>query len=154
MLAAIVLPPIALQNLTDEETDVRTEKFVNVAFLVLGLAFFAATARADSHGNEFVHSRPFKGQVYIMYRDHMSLYTYDRDQPGISNCTGDCTSVWTPALLAAGTELGENYSLIERGDGSFQAAFRARPLYLYTGDRKPGDINGDGIDGVWRLARP
>ncbi len=154
MLAVIVLPLMAWQNLTNGVSDVRTKKIVNVALLVLGLAFSAAAAGADSHGNENVHSRPFKGQVYIMYRDHMSLYTYDKDQPGISNCTDGCTSVWTPALLAADTVMGENYSLIERGDGSFQAAFRGRPLYLYAGDRKPGDINGDGIDGMWRLARP
>ncbi|PHQ80606.1 MAG: hypothetical protein COB65_11060 [Thalassobium sp.] len=84
----------------------------------------------------------------------MSLYTYDMDQPGVSNCTGDCTSVWKPALLDAGTALGENYTLVTRDDGTQQAAFRGQPLYLFTGDAKPGDTNGDGLDGLWRLARP
>lgn len=119
-----------------------------------GLAMLAAPASASSHGNEFVHSRSFNGQVYVMFQDHMSLYTYDMDQPGVSNCTGDCTSVWKPALLDAGIVLGENYTLVTREDGTQQAAFRGQPLYLFTGDAKPGDINGDGLDGVWRLARP
>lgn len=124
------------------------------ALLSLCWAIVAGSASADSHGNKHVHSREFKGQVYVMYRNHMSLYTYDKDQPGVSNCSGECAKSWVPALLAAGTELGESYSLIERADGSMQAAFRGMPLYLYAGDTIPGDINGDGIDGVWHLARP
>ena len=132
----------------------RNKKSAMAAVLALGLAMSGAPASAESHGNELVHSRQFNGQVYVMYQDHMSLYTFDRDQAGISNCRGECASVWKPAVLDAGVELGENYSIIERADGSMQAAFRGKPLYLYAGDSKPGDINGDGIDGVWRLARP
>ena len=33
-------------------------------------------ASADSHGNEFVHSRTNNGQIYMMYQNHMSLYTH------------------------------------------------------------------------------
>ncbi|VAW21204.1 hypothetical protein MNBD_ALPHA11-597, partial [hydrothermal vent metagenome] len=54
----------------------------------------------------------------------------------------------------ASVELGENYSLIERTDGSMQAAFKGQPLYLFIGDKNIGDINGDGKNGVWRLAKP
>ena len=125
-----------------------------IAVSALALALLPGAAAADSHGNEFVHIRAFKGQTYVMYRDHMALYIYDRDRPGVSNCRDECTTTWAPALLDPGTELGENYSLIERADGTMQAAFREMPLYLYAGDKKPGDVNGDGIDGVWRLARP
>jgi predicted lipoprotein with Yx(FWY)xxD motif len=118
-------------------------------FVTLGLA-----AWADRHGNEFVHSRSFNGEIYVMYQDHMSLYTYDADEVGKSNCYGECTEEWIPALLEAGTKLGKNYSVIERTDGTLQAAFRGLPLYLFYKDRKPGNTLGDGIDGVWRLARP
>jgi predicted lipoprotein with Yx(FWY)xxD motif len=27
------------------------------------------------------------------------------------------------------------------------------PLYLWQGDKKPGDITGDGVGGVWHLAK-
>ena len=126
------------------------------ATAMLGVCWvmLAPTVHADSHGNAHVHSREFKGQVYVMYHDHMSLYTYDNDALGVSTCVADCAQTWMPALLPAGTELGENYSLIVRDDGSMQAAFRGMPLYLYSGDARPGDINGDGVDGLWRLARP
>ncbi len=125
-----------------------------IATLGLGLAISSTTASADSHGNEFVHSRAFKGRVYVMYQDHMSLYKYDEDQIGVSNCNGECATIWIPALLDAGTKLGENYSLVKRADGTMQAAFRGMPLYLFVKDRNPGDIYGDGVNGVWHLARP
>jgi predicted lipoprotein with Yx(FWY)xxD motif len=126
------------------------------AFLATGLcaALMAQAAAADSHGNKHVHSREYQGEVYVMYRDHMALYTYDGDAPGVSNCDGDCAATWKPALLEPGTPLGENYAMVERADGSMQATFRGMPLYLYSGDDKPGDINGDGLDGAWHLARP
>ena len=125
-----------------------------IAISGLGLVMSAATTSADSHGNKFVHSRAFKGQIYVMYQDHMSLYTYDGDQSGVSNCNDECATNWIPAVLDARTGLGENYSLIKRADGKMQAAFRGMPLYLYSEDRMPGDINGDGVDSVWHLARP
>ncbi len=114
----------------------------------------ALPAYAKSHGNDLVHSRKFKGVVYMMNQVHMALYTYDKDAPGVSNCYGLCAENWPPVILDAGAELGENYTLIRRKDGRMQAAYKGRPLYLFTGDRAPGDINGDGVGGVWRLSKP
>jgi len=125
-----------------------------VAISALGLVMSVMPASADSHGNKFVHSRAFKGQVYVMYQNHMSLYTYDGDRVGVSNCNDECATNWIPALLDAGTDLGESYTLIKRANGKMQAAFRGMPLYLYLKDQAPGDINGDGVAGVWHLARP
>ncbi len=121
-----------------------------MTFLVLS----TGSTLAESHGNDFVHSCKFKGQVYVMYQTHMALYTLNNDEIGKSNCYGSCAETWPPALLPAGTTLGENYSLIERTDGTMQAAYMGKPLYLYIGDKKVGDTNGDGIGNVWVLARP
>lgn len=132
----------------------RGNIIVAIAISGLGAGAISHPAMADSHGNKYVHSRAFNGQVYVMYQDHMSLYTYDKDKVGVSNCIEECTVTWKPALLEPGTGLGQNYTLIKREDGSMQAAFRGKPLYLYAGDKRPGDITGDGVDGMWRLARP
>ncbi len=114
---------------------------------------FTGAAIASSHGNELVHTRVFQGVTYTMSQTHMALYTFDGDSDGVSNCYGDCALNWPPALLDAGSKLGENYSLIARQDGSMQIAFRGKPLYSFSGDAEIGDIKGDGVGGVWRLSK-
>lgn len=130
----------------------RIAKAALAATLVLGLG--AGAALAASHGNNLVHSREFRGQVYMMNQTHFSLYYFDNDTAGVSNCYGECAVNWPPVLLDANADLGENYSLIERSDGTMQAAFKGQPLYLFKGDKNVGDTNGDGVGGVWRLAKP
>jgi predicted lipoprotein with Yx(FWY)xxD motif len=82
-----------------------------------------------------------------------TLYTYDLDlgSPGESICTGPCAELH-PAFLASGTiaELPRDWSIIVRGDGSQQWAFKGRPLYRYARDLDPGAVFGD-IDG-WNVA--
>jgi len=120
----------------------------------LALSTAATTAIADSHGNDLVHSREFRGSVYMMNQNHMTLYVHGGDGPNQSACTGACAEIWPPALLPEGAELGENYALFRRDDGTMQIAYKGRPLYLYSGDTRVGDTNGDGIDGIWSISRP
>jgi len=117
-------------------------------------AMGALPAMADSHGNDFVHSRTNNGQYYVMYQTHMSLYTFKNDTAGVSTCYDTCAQNWPPAVFPASTPMGENYSLIQRSDGSLQAAYKGQPLYLSNLDKKIGDTNGDGVGNVWVLARP
>ncbi len=123
-----------------------------LAALAIGLS--SGQAMAEAHGNKFAHSRAFNGQTYMMYQTHMSLYYFTGDAIGVSNCNGDCAVAWPPATQPEGTPMGENYSLIARADGTFQVAFKGRPLYLFSGDSRPGDINGDGVNGQWFLTKP
>jgi len=124
------------------------------AITLIATALIAGPALASSHGNDLVHNRKFQGQIYTMNQFHMSLYTFDNDADGVSNCYGDCAANWPPALLDAGSKLGKNYTLIPRTDGSMQIAFRGKPLYTFINDANVGDINGDGVGGVWRLSKP
>jgi predicted lipoprotein with Yx(FWY)xxD motif len=83
----------------------------------------------------------------------MTLYIFDKDLPGKSNCNGNCAAVWPPVAVeavAAGTEIGA----IGRDDGSKQATFQGKPLYLYAADQKPGDRLGDGSGNVWHALSP
>ena len=121
---------------------------------ITAFALGSTMASASSHGNKFVMSGPLNGEVYIMAQSHMALYTYDGDALGVSNCYGGCAASWPPAILDADTDMPESYSLIQRKDGTWQVAYKDQPLYLWVGDRKIGDYGGDGIGGVWHLARP
>jgi predicted lipoprotein with Yx(FWY)xxD motif len=86
--------------------------------------------------------------------DGMTLYTYDEDTRGTSNCTGLCAAAWPPLHAPADAESFNGFTPITRPDGSKQWAYDGEPLYLYVGDSKPGDVRGDGVDEVWHVARP
>ena len=83
-----------------------------------------------------------------------TLYTFDRDVAGSgkSVCNGPCATNWPP--LMASKAPGAGYSVITRDDGNTQLAYKGKPLYYWAKDAKPGDKTGDGVNQVWRTARP
>lgn len=93
-----------------------------------------------------------KGEI-LTDAQGMALYTFDKDAAGTSNCYDDCAVKWPPATAAAGAMAADDFTLVARKDGSQQWAFKGMPLYLWQGDKKPGDISGDGVGGVWHLAK-
>jgi predicted lipoprotein with Yx(FWY)xxD motif len=86
----------------------------------------------------------------------MTLYTFDKDAAGSgkSVCNGPCAANWPPLAAAADAKGGGDWSIITRDDGARQWAHKGKPLYLWIKDQKPGDRTGDGVNNVWRLARP
>lgn len=86
----------------------------------------------------------------------MTLYTFDKDAAGsgTSACNGPCAANWPPLLVMEGDMAGSDYSVVMRDDGSKQWAYKGKPLYFWAKDRKPGDRTGDGINSVWRAAKP
>lgn len=84
----------------------------------------------------------------------MTLYTFDKDPQGKSVCNGQCAANWPPLTAAADAKPEGEYSLVTRDDGSKQWAYQGKPLYLWVKDQKPGDKTGDGVKGVWHVAKP
>lgn len=84
----------------------------------------------------------------------MTLYTFDRDSAGKSVCNGPCATNWPPLAAAAGATASGDWSVVTRDDGSKQWAYKGKPVYFWAKDQKAGDRTGDGVNGVWRLARP
>lgn len=84
----------------------------------------------------------------------MTLYTYDRDSAGKSNCSGVCLSNWPAFEAAADAKPAADWTVIERADGKRQWAYKGQALYRWKDDKKPGDATGDGVNNVWRIARP
>ncbi len=91
---------------------------------------------------------------YLVTPSGATLYTYQGDSTGVSNCTGECLKSW-PAYrdTATSTKLPANFTVIKRGDGSvLQYAYNGKPLYLYANDTK-GNVEGNGVGGFY-VAKP
>ena len=83
-----------------------------------------------------------------------TLYTFDGDakRDGQDCADGGCSLQWQPvAAPELALALGE-FSVVRRADGSQQWAYQGKPLYLYPGDKLPGDANGIGVDPRWSVA--
>lgn len=84
----------------------------------------------------------------------MTLYTYDPDgASGASHCTGPCAIVWPPYLADPGAVAVTGFGLVARPDHREQWSYQGRPLYRYAGDTKPDEALGEGVNGVWHVAR-
>lgn len=85
-----------------------------------------------------------------------TLYTFGRDtaNSGKSACNGNCATNWPPLMAPANASPKGGYTVITRDDGAKQWAYNGWPLYYWAKDSKPGDRTGDGVGGVWKLARP
>ena len=94
--------------------------------------------------------------AYMTDFQGMTLYTFDKDTAGVSNCYDKCAVAWPPYSSGATTEsqFPTNITVIKRTDGSSQFAWKGMPLYYYQTDKKAGDITGDGVGGVWHIVKP
>jgi predicted lipoprotein with Yx(FWY)xxD motif len=83
----------------------------------------------------------------------MTVYTFDKDGTGTSNCYGECARHWPP-VTAASNALGYGQmTLVSRTDGLRQWAHDGKPLYTYHEDAMRGDVEGDNEGGVWHVVR-
>jgi predicted lipoprotein with Yx(FWY)xxD motif len=94
-----------------------------------------------------------KGRALVDMKG-MTLYTFDRDAVGKSNCNGTCAQNWPPLMAAADAKASGDWSLVRRDDGAMQWAYRGKPLYTWIKDTKAGDVTGDGVNQVWHVAVP
>ncbi len=84
----------------------------------------------------------------------MTLYTFDRDTAGQSNCNGACLTNWPALTAAADAKPSGDWTIVTRDGGAKQWAYTGKPLYTFSKDGKPGDVAGDGVNSVWHIAAP
>jgi len=80
-----------------------------------------------------------------------TLYLFEADKGGKSNCDGPCATAWPPLLSTGAPQaaMGASAGLIgttTRGDGTTQVTYAGHPLYYFVGDKAPGDTTGQDID--------
>lgn len=129
-------------------------KFGITAIAIIVVAMVAGCAGRSITTEELGKTRETSvGRILVDSRD-MTLYTYDKDEPGKSNCTALCAVFWPPAKAATGARPSGKFTLVTRDDGSQQWAYDGMPLYGYIHDEEPDDVSGNGVDGVWHVVHP
>ena len=96
------------------------------------------------------------GKVLVDSRAR-TLYLFERDSGSKSACTGACSVQWPPLLASAKPTVGSGakpslVAITVRLDGQTQVTYNGHPVYLFSGDRKPGDTNGQAVNafgGLW-----
>jgi predicted lipoprotein with Yx(FWY)xxD motif len=78
-----------------------------------------------------------------------TLYVWDQDPPNASLCNSGCATVWPPLAAPIDAHARGDFSVIVRDDGSYQWAYRGKPLYRLTLDEKRGDAFGDQFGPGW-----
>lgn len=91
-------------------------------------------------------------------KDGKTLYFFANDAAGTPTCTDGCETAWPLYYSAdASTDLNLNKAEVgevTRADGRKQSTYRGYPLYYYAGDASKGEIKGDGVGGIWFVAKP
>ncbi len=87
-----------------------------------------------------------------------TLYTFSKDEKDKSHCASSCLETWPPLTVGDASQIrAEKYMgtvmAFARQDGLFQISLDGKPLYYYKGDANPGEMNGEGIEKKWSVAR-
>ena len=86
----------------------------------------------------------------------LTLYVFALDKKGKSACYGACAQYWPPVLVPKGTSVAASvagitgkFGVTTRKDEARQLTFDGAPLYTFASDTKPGQMNGQGFQGLW-----
>ncbi len=91
-----------------------------------------------------------------------TVYLFEADKTAASSCYDACVGVW-PAVVTTGPPVagaGVNSSLLsttKRSDGTLEVVYNGHPLYFFSGDKKSGDVTGQGLSSfgaAWYVLSP
>ena len=88
----------------------------------------------------------------------LTLYMFTKDVDGESTCAGECLANWPAAVVEGEPDVGDLdaslFSTVASTDGATMLKVGDWPLYTFAGDAAPGDMNGQGVGGVWWVVTP
>jgi predicted lipoprotein with Yx(FWY)xxD motif len=134
----------------------------------VGGAWYAANAKGGKAGQAASEAGAVKLSASnidglgaaVVDQNGMTLYLFQKDtkKAKTSACNGDCAKTWPPVLSNGKVELqGIDSKLlgsIKRSDGTEQVTIGGWPVYTFSKDTKPGDANGNGVNGTWFVIEP
>ncbi len=150
--------PATTSAMTSTETMTTTPAMTATESMTTSGAMTGTNEEAGMVVN--VAEDPKLGKILVDAKG-MTLYLFDKDTAGKSNCSGNCIKNW-PALtvkdeaekLTAGEGVTAKLEVIDRGDGTYQVTANGMPLYYYAKDANVGDTTGQGVGDVWWVLAP
>jgi predicted lipoprotein with Yx(FWY)xxD motif len=95
---------------------------------------------------------------YVTGANGMTLYIFTKDTATTSACSGQCAANWPALTVAAASDVTAGAGVtgaigtITGADGKLQVTLGGHPLYYFKADTAAGDVNGQGVNGVWFAA--
>jgi predicted lipoprotein with Yx(FWY)xxD motif len=90
-----------------------------------------------------------------------TLYHDSAERRGVVRCVGSCAVTWPPLVISARAKplggsgvIASLLGTVRRPDGRLQVTYRGLPLYLYSGDTRAGQVNGQDVGGSWHALSP
>ena len=127
--------------------------------VALAIAGFATSMSLAAHTAKPTVKTAFNkklGKTVLDTPGGLTLYRNTQEKNHRIRCTGGCAKAWPPLLVAAGSKpvagagiVQAKLATIKRPDGKTQVTYGGWPLYRFASDSKPGDANGQGIEGIW-----
>jgi predicted lipoprotein with Yx(FWY)xxD motif len=118
---------------------------------LLALATFGVAQAQMTHQMEPAKAVPNGNAMILVDSGGMTLYTFNNDSNGKSNCYAMCAQNWPPVVGNAASQPIGNFTIITRDDGSKQWAYNGKPLYYWHNDQSPGDKTGNNVGGIWHI---
>ena len=109
------------------------------------------TGRSPGAGPATVEVRSGRLGAILADADGRTLYVFAADTTTESTCDDGCAKAWPPLITPGRPKAKEGVpagllGTSRRSDGSSQVTYNGHPLYLYAGDERPGDTNGQELD--------
>jgi predicted lipoprotein with Yx(FWY)xxD motif len=86
-----------------------------------------------------------------------TVYVLSTDGPNRSTCSTSCLQLW-PAVAPGGhAGVTAKVGSTATQSGTMTATVAGHPVYTFSGDQGPGDVNGEGLQdfgGVWYAVSP
>ena len=126
------------------------------AGLALAFAVPAAAAPTKSVVIKATYSKALKSTILVDGRGH-SLYLLTSDPKNQSTCAAldpSCPHSWPAVRPPAVVGAGAKASLLGKTTNGKQVTYAGHPLYYYAGDKKAGDLNGQGFVSIWYVVSP
>jgi len=157
---------------------IRYILLIAISFLLI-FSFLSCSKSSSSYGSTTpppvintntiqLKNDPHFGSI-LTNSSGQTLYFSAPDASGNSACAGSCLTSWPlvylPNLTVGTGLISADFATITRSDGAKQTTYKGWPLYRFSGDVSTGgggyggipitnSISGDGIDGIWFVAKP